>query len=111
MARFQLRQFPVLMPESLPPLSLGSGLRFEITEFTFDETTGDMAVTWNSLPGRQYTVFFTDDLNDLQQDGDVGDGITDNNPSDANPAEGVITYEFPNPSPEAPDLFFSVHEE
>jgi len=82
-----------------------------ITDITYATDTDRISLTWNARSGRNYTVFFTDDLSDIQGGGDIEDSITDNGPSDTNPAEGVITFEFINPLPAENQLFFTAVQE
>jgi len=99
------------LASGISPLALGTGFSFQITEITLDPATNDMSVTWNSLPGRTYGLYFSEILSDLENGGDIDDSITDNGFSDKNPAEGVITLTFKNPVPAASKVFFNVREQ
>ena len=92
------------------PIDTGGLPRFRITDITYDPATRATSITWNSLPGRTYSLFRTDDLSDVFKGGDIDDSISDGGDSDTNPAEGVITYQFTNPAPVDPKRFFTVHE-
>ena len=90
------------------PIALGNGLGLTITNFSYNPRTTDTSLTWNTLPGKTYGLYFTDDLADLKK-GELDDSITDNGPTDTNSETGVITYEFQNEFG-VDQLFFSVHE-
>ena len=99
------------LASGISPLALGTGFSFQITEITLDPDNNDMSITWNTLPGRTYGLFFSEDLSELDSGGDIDDSITDNSFGDKNPADGVITFEFKNPVPGASKVFFNVREQ
>ncbi|CAN5494666.1 hypothetical protein BH23VER1_BH23VER1_04440 [soil metagenome] len=77
---------------------------FRITGLGFDPPpagTGDgtFTLTWRSVPGRTYTLFFGTHLSDLSAD--LGDSI------EAGPGE-TTTLTVPHPDPTATSLFFRV---
>ena len=82
-----------------------------VTDFTLDPITGNASITWTARPNKFYTVFYSDDLVDLQDGGDVADSLSDGDGTDLDPAEGSYRREFVNPLPASPARFFSVHED
>lgn len=108
----------VLSPEEIAdlssgtsPLALGSALDFQVTDITYNRSNNEISITWNSLPGKTYGLYFDEDLSNLENGVEIDDGIMDNSFADRDPAEGVITYVFQNPTPGSSRLFFNVREQ
>lgn len=79
------------------------GTPFAVTDFSLDPSNDatPLTITWNSRPGKQYTLFWGTDL--VTFAGEVADGIL---------SGGVTTtYSFPNPAPELNEMYFRVDEE
>ena len=77
---------------------LGAGSFLEITEITYQKSTNEIEMTWNSREGKTYGIFYSLNLEDF--DADVDDGII---------AEGdTTTYTFENPEPSQDKIFFRV---
>lgn len=104
----------VLSPTEIADLAAGSNpvspTELAITDVTHDAQTDFISLTWNARSSVTYTLYYTEDLTELQGGGDLNDDITDNGQFDTNPAEGVITYGFTNPVPTATKMFFTVAE-
>jgi hypothetical protein len=86
-------------------ISLASGslsfTPFLITDFTYDPNTSRFTLTWNSLPGRFYGIYFSSDLTDWGAD--VNDSIESQGDS--------TTFSFDHPLPLAKELFFRVEDQ
>jgi len=87
----------------------GSPQGLRITDFQFDPANNNVTISWVARTSASYSVFYTDDLADLEKYGEVDDSIIDNGPSDHNPEPGLIQFQFPNPASAGPRSFFSVH--
>lgn len=83
-----------------PDAILGSG-EIEITSIQYDASTDGLTLTFTSVPGKSYRVFWSTDLVDFSNE--LIDGI---------PADGTSTTVGPivNPVPNAPKLFLRVTE-
>ncbi len=86
-------------------ISLASGAitftPFVITDFAYDSNLDRFTVTWNSLPGRFYGLFFSTDMTNWGAD--VNDSIE---------SEGDSTsFSFDHPVPGAPEIFFRVEDQ
>ena len=81
-----------------PDAAIGSG-GLEITAFDYDQNNDQITLTFRSVPGRVYNIFWSPDLIDFNNE--LIDGI---------PATGTSTTVGPlaNPSPGASRLFFRV---
>jgi hypothetical protein len=73
----------------------------EIADVSYNDATDEITLTWKSNPGEFYGLFWSEDLVDFVP------GI---NPAvEANPDGILTTYgPFPNPSPDAQDVFFRI---
>ena len=95
-----------LEPEAIKELALGSSpigskLPFQITSITYDLQSGEIELTWESKPGRNYLLLYNTSLENW--DADIDDSIESGGDS--------TTYRFENPEgPEAKALFFKVIE-
>ncbi|CAN5336880.1 hypothetical protein BH23VER1_BH23VER1_02630 [soil metagenome] len=77
-----------------------AGADFRITSISIDPVTETVTLTWSSVPGRKYGIFYSFDLASFGFD--VDDDIV---------AAGETTsYNFQVPVPEAENLFFRVEE-
>ena len=96
----------VLEPEAIEELALGgspigANLPFQITSITYDLQSGEIELTWDSKPGRNYLLLYNTSLENW--DADIDDSIESGGES--------TTYRFENPEgPEAKALFFKVIE-
>ena len=96
----------VLEPEAIKELALGgspigANLPFQITSITYDLQSGEIELTWDSKPGRNYLLLYNTSLENW--DADIDDSIESGGES--------TTYRFENPEgPEAKALFFKVIE-
>ncbi len=94
----------VLEPEAIEELALGgspigANLPFQITSITYDLQSGEIELTWDSKPGRNYLLLYNTSLENW--DADIDDSIESGGES--------TTYRFENPEgPEATALFFKV---
>jgi len=94
----------VLEPEAIEELALGgspigANLPFQITSITYDLQSGEIELTWDSKPGRNYLLLYNTSLENW--DADIDDSIESGGES--------TTYRFENPEgPEAKALFFKV---
>lgn len=86
----------------------GAAGGFRITGIDFvpppagEGNQGEFTLTWTSIPGRSYTLYYSKDLTSLGADGpDLGDNFQ------AGPGE-TTTVTFPHPVPDAAKLFFAV---
>ncbi|MGC6580893.1 MAG: LamG-like jellyroll fold domain-containing protein [Akkermansiaceae bacterium] len=105
----------VLSPNEISALAagaspLGGDFGLKVLDFDSDVSGENLTVTWRTQVGKTYSLLVNNDLEALPAGGEIDDNIIDNGPSDTNPEEGIITYEFENPSPENPKLFFVVTE-
>ena len=78
---------------------IGSKLPFQITAIIYDIESGEIEVTWDSKPGRNYMLLYNTSLENW--DADIDDSIDSGGES--------TTYRFENPEGvEARSLFFKV---
>lgn len=75
-------------------------LDFRITAFSYDQETGEISLTWNSVASADYSIFYGSDPSNLTEP--VATGI----PGDA----GQTTYSFSTPVAGAAKLFFRVED-
>ena len=71
-----------------------------ITDIAYNEGTDRITLTWNSKPGRSYTVFATTDLSVF--DSDVNDAVLSGG--------DVTVFEFANINPGTVRQYFKVVE-
>ncbi|MFT4551067.1 MAG: hypothetical protein ACI8XO_004112 [Verrucomicrobiales bacterium] len=86
---------------------LGGGLvsQFRITEYTFDEASGAMSLTWRSKQGKSYRIAYTTDL------GGWGIDLDDGYPAAAGSETTTFTFNRDQlESSTAPRLLFRVEE-
>ena len=88
-------------------IGAGDAGTFQIREIVFSPAPagngdGEITLTWDSIPGRVYTVFYFSDLAGPEGSGtDLDDAV--------NAGEGTTTsLTFPHPVPSARELFFRV---
>ena len=76
------------------------GLPLTITDITYDKDTNMVTLTWNSKPGRTYTIFANTDLFGFEED--VNDSVS---------SQGeTTTFSFTSTKPDALKQFFQVSE-
>ena len=80
---------------------IGGGADLVITEISFDPdagANGEFSVTFNSTAGVSYGLYLSMDLVDFESD------VNDNIPGQ----DGLTTFTFEHPLPEANKLFFRI---
>ena len=77
------------------------GQPIRITEIVYNETTGEISLTWTSKEGRSYGIYYDTELDDF------GSDVNDDIPADVG---DLTSRTFPNPLGGAARLYFRVIE-
>ena len=80
-------------------VSVNVTVNFRITAIELEQG-GQVTLTWTSVAGKNYGIYYNTDL--AEWTADVSDGVASQGSS--------TTFTFPNPLPEAPRIFFRVDD-